>query len=173
VIGCSYRGLPETVAEIRNPIGANMAFRRTAFERAGGFRDGIGRVGARPVGCEETELAIRVRQGSPGARILQVPEARVRHLVPPERTSWRYFRARCWSEGLSKALVATEVGRQDALASERGYTLRTLPWGVVQGLADALRGRLAGAGRAAAIVAGLAVTTAGYLRGRLAVRASR
>ena len=37
VVGCSYAGLPETQAEVRNPIGANMAFRRSVFARSGGF----------------------------------------------------------------------------------------------------------------------------------------
>ncbi|HKD74842.1 MAG TPA: glycosyltransferase, partial [Ktedonobacterales bacterium] len=37
VIGCTYRGLPTTAQAVRNPIGANMSFRRQVFEAAGGF----------------------------------------------------------------------------------------------------------------------------------------
>jgi glucosyl-dolichyl phosphate glucuronosyltransferase len=37
VVGCSYQGLPTEQTQIRNPIGATMAFRRRAFEVAGGF----------------------------------------------------------------------------------------------------------------------------------------
>jgi glucosyl-dolichyl phosphate glucuronosyltransferase len=170
VVGCTYRGLPLEVAPIRNPIGANMAFRRAACEEAGGFSHGIGRVGKTPLGCEETELSIRVRAGNHGATILQVPGAEVDHLVTAERVRWQYFRSRCWAEGLSKALVTDSVGHDAALASERTYATRTLPAGVLRGLRDALRGDLAGLRRAAAIVVGLAITTAGFARGTIARR---
>jgi GT2 family glycosyltransferase len=166
VVGCSYRGLPSTSAEIRNPIGANMAFRRTVLERVGGFTDGIGRVGRTPLGCEETELSIRARTAT-GGRIIQVPDAQVEHRVSAERTRWRYFRRRCWAEGLSKAVVSRNVGGNSALQSERTYVMRTLPTGVWRGLADISRGDRAGLARSAAIVTGLTITTAGYLWGLL------
>jgi glycosyltransferase involved in cell wall biosynthesis len=166
-VGCSYRGLPTQAAPVRNPIGANMSFRRTVFERVAGFSSGIGRVGRTPLGCEETELSIRARRAHPGGVVLHVPTACVEHLVSPERSSWRYFRSRCWAEGLSKALVTEEVGSTDALSSEWTYTLRTLPTGALRGLLDAVRGDLTGLRRSGAILAGLLVTVAGYLRGRL------
>jgi GT2 family glycosyltransferase len=165
VVGCTYRGTPETRAAVRNPVGANMSLRRAVFEEVGGFRSGIGRVGALPVGCEETELCIRAGRHWPEGRILYEPLARVRHRVPAERAGWRYFRSRCFAEGRSKALVATLAGATAGLASERSYAARTLPAGVLRGIRDAARGDLAGAGRAALIVAGLAMTATGYLAG--------
>lgn len=87
--------------------------------------------------------------------------------MPPQRLTWRYFRARCFAEGLSKAQVAARVGSERALASERTYARRVLPRGVARGLGDARRGDLAALGRAAAIIAGLGTTSAGYARGRL------
>jgi GT2 family glycosyltransferase len=167
VIGCSYVGLPAGMAEIRNPIGANMAFRRSALTDAGGFVDGIGRVGSVPLGCEETELAIRLRSRTGGV-IVHAPAARVHHRVDPSRATWRYLISRCWAEGLSKALVARHTGTAAALASERRYALRTLPRGVIAGIGSAIGGDLHGLLRALAIPAALATTTAGYLRGRLA-----
>jgi glycosyltransferase involved in cell wall biosynthesis len=167
VVGCSYRGLPRASAPIRNPIGANMALRREAIERVGGFADGIGRVGAVPLGCEETELAIRARQQDPSAIVLYLPDARVSHSVPTERTTWSYYRERCWSEGLSKAVLTRELGISDGLASERSYATRTLGQGILRGLRDCVHGDPAGLLRAGAIVAGLAITTAGYVRGSL------
>jgi hypothetical protein len=166
VVGCSYVGLPTERAEIRNPIGANMAFRRDALAAVGGFVDGIGRIGAVPLGCEETELAIRVRDLT-GGTILHVPDARVQHRVTAARVTWRYFLSRCWAEGLSKALVAARVGSGPALASERIYATRVLPRGAGRGLRDALRGDVGGVVRAFAIVAGLALTCAGYSVGRM------
>jgi GT2 family glycosyltransferase len=172
VVGCSYRGLPLEPQPVRNLIGANMSFRRSVFDAVGGFRSGIGRVGSRPVGCEETELCIRARRHDPAAIVLFDPHARVHHRVPPERAVWRYYRARCHAEGRSKAAVAALAGPTDALSSERAHVLRALPRGVARGIGDALvRGDAAGIGRALAIVAGLAITCIGYAQGRLLRRA--
>jgi glucosyl-dolichyl phosphate glucuronosyltransferase len=175
VVGCTYRGMPETAAAVRNLIGCNMSFRRDVFDAIGGFRSGIGRVGTRPVGCEETEFCIRAGQCWPERTFLYEPRARVSHRVPPLRGCWAYFRARCYAEGLSKALVAQLVGAQDGLASERNYTRRTLPQGVLRNALTALRyGEAGAAGRAGALIAGLVMTTAGYVMGRvIAWRAQR
>ena len=124
VVGCTYLGMPQTVQIIRNPIGANMSFRREAFDTVGGFRSEIGRVGTRPLGCEETELCIRARQRWPQCVFLYHPQACVFHQVPVKRASWSYFCSRCYAEGLSKAVVARYVGAKDSLSSERAYTLR-------------------------------------------------
>ncbi|MHB1131388.1 MAG: glycosyltransferase family 2 protein [Chloroflexota bacterium] len=168
VVGCTYKGLPETSAPVRNLIGANMSFRRAVFGRVGGFNPEMGRIGTLPLGCEETEFCIRLRQHSPSGVLLYEPAALVHHRAPAARGRWRYFFARCYAEGLSKASVARLVGATDGLASERAYTLRTLPLGVWRGLRAAVVGREPwGLGRAFAIVAGLAVTAAGYLRGSL------
>lgn len=167
VVGCSYRGLPESAAPIRNPIGANMSFRRPVLERTGDFVEGIGRVGKRPLGCEETELSIRACAAHRDSVILHVPTARVHHFVPAQRADWGYFLSRCFAEGISKAKVARRSGADTALASERTYVTRTLPRGVALGLRQALRGDIGGLGRAGAIVIGLGLTVAGYVRGRL------
>lgn len=168
VVGCSYRGLPTRPTPVRNPFGGNSSFRRWVFTTVGGFTTGIGRAASgRPLGCEETELSIRLRQRHPDAIVLYEPRAVIWHKVPPARATWRYFHARCYAEGLSKAAVATRVGTTDGLASERAYTLRTLPAGAARGLRDAARGQVAGLARAGAIVAGLATTAAGYATGRL------
>jgi glucosyl-dolichyl phosphate glucuronosyltransferase len=169
VVGCTYRGMPGAAALVRNLIGCNMSFRRDVFTRIGGFRDEIGRVGARPSGCDETELCIRLRQRLPHALLIYSPLARVRHYVPAERARWAYFRARCLLEGRSKALVARLVGAGDGIATERAYTLRTLPRGVARGLFDTLvRYDPSGLARAGAISLGLMITTVGYLQGMVA-----
>ncbi|HMN30347.1 MAG TPA: hypothetical protein PKE45_19500, partial [Caldilineaceae bacterium] len=66
--------------------------------------------------------------------------------------------------------VSWLVGSQAALASERSYTLRTLPKGILRGVADTvLANDRAGLARATAILAGLAITAAGYLSGTFSV----
>jgi glycosyltransferase involved in cell wall biosynthesis len=163
VVGCSYRGLPLTPSPVRNLLGGNASFRREVFTVAGAFRSGIGRSAAsRPYGCEETELCIRLAQARPGSVLVSDHRAVVWHRVPADRTRFRYFRSRCYAEGLSKALVAGTVGTADGLASERTYVTRTLPAGVLRGLSDALHGRPTGLARSAAIAAGLAFTVSGY-----------
>jgi len=171
VVGCSYRGLPSRRADVRNAIGANMSFRRTTLEAVGGFSHGIGRIGTRPLGGEETELAIRARRATRGARIVYEPAARVHHRVPASRSNARYFLSRCYAEGMSKAAISRLVGAERALASERSYAIRTLGAGALDDAIDTVRrGDPFGPARAAWIVIGLATTTLGYLVASVSAR---
>lgn len=175
VVGCSYVGQPTGVSAVRNPIGANMSFRRAAMVAVGGFSAEVGRVGARPTGCEETELSIRVARRDPTSLIVLEPRAVVGHHVPRDRSRWGYFWRRCWAEGLSKASVSRLTDPRSALSSERFYVFHTLPRGAACGLADAMRrGDAGGPARALAIGAGLTVTASGYVVGkRVGGRAGR
>ncbi len=164
VVGCSYRGLPESIAPVRNLIGCNMSFRKSAFEVVGGFREGMGHVGANPIGCDETELCIRLRQAESDTLLLYEPLAVVHHCVPVGRATFRYFIRRCVLEGRSKALVSHFVGSRDGLATERAHALAALPKAVARGFRDAfLRFRPSGVLRAAAIMLGFAFTASSYL----------
>jgi glycosyltransferase involved in cell wall biosynthesis len=170
VVGCTYRGMPEHRAVVRNVIGCNMSFRRDLLERIGGFSHGIGRIGTRPLGAEETELSIRLRQRWPDRSIVYEPSAAVDHRVPAGRATFRYFRSRCYAEGLSKAAVSKLVGSTDALATERSYAVQTLGRALFAALGMAIRGDRAALERAVAIIAGLAITTAGYVVGTVSAR---
>ncbi len=166
VVGCSYKGLPTGISRIRNPIGCNMSFRREALIAAGGFRNGIGRVGTLPVGCEETEVSIRIQQATPGSKIMYNPEAVVFHRVPEWRTTWRYFISRCYSEGISKATIASLVGASDSVASEKQYITKTLSASVLRNVQAAVsHGEMRALMQAGAILAGLLTTITGYLAG--------
>ncbi|MFN8473394.1 MAG: glycosyltransferase family 2 protein [Anaerolineae bacterium] len=168
VVGCTFRGMPEEPSAVLKLIGCNMSFRREVFDVVDGFRSDLGRVGAIPLASEETEFSIRVCQRFPDKTLLYDPRARVYHRVPARRAEWRYFRSRCYGEGLSKARVAQLVGAGDGLSTERSYTMRTLPAGIAQGAIDTVRrGEMSGMARAGTIVAGLGFTVAGYLVGRL------
>ena len=151
---------------MRNPIGANMSVRRSAFSAVGGFSPAVGRVGKHPVGCDETELFIRIHQHWPGVVVIHEPESSVGHKVPGVRASYSYFRTRCYAEGVSKAVVSKLVGSEAGLSSERDYTVKTLPLGVLNGIRQGFTGKPVGFLQAGAIVVGLAITVVGYARGR-------
>jgi GT2 family glycosyltransferase len=161
VVGCSYAGLPERAAEVRNVFGGAMLVRREAALACGGFRTDLGRVLGVPAGCEETEFCIRLRQRT-GGRFVYEPAAEIAHHVPSERLRLAYFVRRCFHEGVSKARVARWVGRTDALEAERRYVTRTLPRGVIRGVAAIGRGRVTGLLSAAAITAGVGAACVGY-----------
>ncbi len=164
VVGCSYRGQPRTIAPVRNPLGCNMSVRRDVLDDVAGFDGAVGRVGTTPTGCEETELCIRIRQHDPAAQIVYDPGMRVHHYVAPERITPRYFYSRCYHEGRSKAVMSRLVGAADGLRSERVYTRTVLPMAVLRSLMSPRNG---GIRRAAAVIAGLAVTATGYAYGRV------
>lgn len=166
VVGCDYTGLAPQGAQVRNPIGASMALRRAPLVEVGGFSELVGRVGALPVGCEETEIAIRLAQRDPGMTVVRAASGSVAHLVPRDRQTLRYFASRCYHEGRSKAVLARLVGTQQGLAAERAYASRTLPLGVLRHTSALLRGQPAGPLRAAVIVIGLVTTAFGYLSGK-------
>lgn len=173
VVGCSYLGLPESTAVIRNPIGANMSMRTAAAREAGGFHFAVGRVGNPPAGCEETELAIRLTAGHPGATIYYAPDSAVDHYVAPERVKFRYFLRRCWHEGLSKATVVQLAGASAGLRSERRQVMLVIPKQVARELGRFLRGDPSALLRVSAAASGLTATGAGFLTGQLRYQVSQ
>ncbi|ARC55647.1 Putative mycofactocin biosynthesis glycosyltransferase MftF [Frondihabitans sp. 762G35] len=162
IVGCSYRGLPTEHADVRNVIGCTMAFRRAAIVTAGGFSTAVGRVGNIPLGGEETELCITIRQADPAARICYEPMSLVNHRVSADRATWRYLSRRSFYEGVSKAVLSRTLGRGDSLSSESSYLTRVLPGAFLRELSRTGRG---GGKRAAAIALTVLATVAGYALG--------
>jgi glycosyltransferase involved in cell wall biosynthesis len=165
VVGCSYQGLPSGKAELRNPLGANMSFRRSAFDKAGLFDSSVGRsfAASRPLGCEETEFSIRLLEAAPYGRIMYEPLAVVHHHVDRSRGRWRYFLNRCYAEGCSKARVARLSGMSSALRSERSYLRHTIRRAIGREARLVLRpGGGDALGRLAALVLGVSWAAAGY-----------
>lgn len=167
VVGCTYRGLPEARAPVRNLIGANMSFRREVFEHLD-FFPGLGHAGGRSLGGEETDFCIRLAETFPARQIMYEPAARVRHHVPPDRARFAYFLRRCYNEGLSKGVLSRRVGSRAGLASERAYVRAILPAAVMYALADVVRMRRpASVFRVVATVTGVAAATSGYVLSRV------
>lgn len=160
VVGGSWRGLPSVDADIRNPIGAAMAVRRSALDVVGGFDTNMGHRQGRPLGNDETDLALRISEAIPSARIVQRPASVVHHKVTAERMEFRYFTRRCWLEGRSKGQTSDRHGTS-ALGVELAYVAKYLSTGVLGSLAT-LR-----FGRAFSIIVGFSLTTAGWATERL------
>ena len=167
VVGCSYRGLPDSVNPVRNPIGASMSLQTALTLKVGGFDSVVGRVGTRPAGCEETELAIRLTAAKSASVILYVPGAVVDHHVGQERLKVKYFLSRCWHEGISKSSVVQLAGASAGLESERRYVTAVLPAALLRNLRHGLTGDMGALMRFAMILAGLTSTATGYLSGKM------
>lgn len=163
-VGCSYAGMVREGAA-RNPLGCNMLFATAVFDRVGGFDPAVGRLGSKPLGCEETELCLRARREQPGAGIVIVEGAEVEHLVTEERCRPRYVLRRCFYEGISKALVRL-LSDSSALDTERGYVTHALPAATLRALRAIPREGTTALLRALLIPASLLAAAAGYVLGR-------
>jgi glycosyltransferase involved in cell wall biosynthesis len=135
LVGCTYSGHREGPGPIRNPIGCNMAFRRTQLLAAGGFATEFGKRGSALVICDETELGLRLERSYGPDHILYAPDARVHHHVPAARIGWRPLVLRCASEGLSKGRLH-RIYPGAALSAERPYVRRVLVRATRARLAD-------------------------------------
>lgn len=93
----------------RIPGGGNMALRRTAVERYGGFDPALGRVGGRLIGGEENDLFARLARA--GERCWYVPDAVMWHIIPPEKLTDDYLSRLAYNVGVSQQLRARRDGR--------------------------------------------------------------
>ena len=94
---------PLTLTYSEYPRGANVAFRREAFERFGGFSTHLGRRGDSLRSCEEIELCLRLERA--GGAVRYEPEARVRHRVAAGRVTERWLIRRYGAQGRSEAII--------------------------------------------------------------------
>ncbi len=83
-----------------NPFGANIAFRRSAFDTFR-FNPRLGVNGAHQLVGEEMELIQHLKEA--GSQGVWVGSARVRHFLPAERVSTRFVWE--WSRGLGRSYV--------------------------------------------------------------------
>jgi GT2 family glycosyltransferase len=167
IVGCSYRGLPVVRSEIRNPIGCNMSFRKSVFEKAGYFKTDIGRCGNTLLCNEETEFSVRALSVVPGSKIIYEPSAVVYHKVSKNRENFKYIWKRSFYEGISKATISYKSDSK-MLSSEGSY-LRLL-------LAEAIPLRLKhfyalrNAGELFTLLLSLFGVFAGFVAGRMSRR---
>lgn len=165
VIGCSYLGMPENTTPVRNVWSNNMAIRRDVFDAIHGFRDDFGKIGTHSQ-PEDTDLCLRAAVHNGGGLWIYEPQAVAFHQVPANRATLNFFLWRCYNEGQGKAALASLNGVTESTSVERRYVRYVLPYGLIRGLLEMLRGEVSGAVRSFAIVAGMSLATAGYLVSR-------
>lgn len=103
------------------PFGANMAFRKSMFEKYGGFRTDLGRSGKNLIGNEDTEFGGRLKAG--GERLRCVPSAIVHHPVLEERLKKKYFRSYWFAHGRS---MVRQAGSRLSIRKVPRYFLKDL-----------------------------------------------
>jgi len=86
-----------------DPSGANMAFRKIAFEKYGLFRTDLGLVGSERTKGEETEFAFRLIKA--GERLAYAPGAIVYHPVPQHKMAKSYVLSYYFDYGRTSVLM--------------------------------------------------------------------
>lgn len=117
------------------PLGANMAFKREVFERVGGFNPELGRIGARLLGGEETDLFKRLTEAGMVGKYQ--PCAIVGHVLEPERLRKAYFRKIYFYGGRTRGLIyAPSSGRR--IVGVPLFSVRQLLQKVLSSLSSAI-----------------------------------
>jgi hypothetical protein len=99
--------LPESHSQ-RLPIGANLAFARTALVTIGGWRTDLGKVNNTLVSGEDHEIFMRLRRFGLYAGYYD-PQLTVRHFVPASRLTRQYFRRWFFWHGKTQALMLDDL----------------------------------------------------------------
>jgi len=166
-VGGSFTGLPLEQAQVRNPHGHNMCFRRDVFQEVGGFSVEVGGIGTTPRGGEEADLCLRALRRWPGMRVIFEPRAVIKHKVPPGKGSFLSIMRRAYNEGFYKSWVqraADKNGASRPLTTEGSYLrhllFRAIPSRLVRFW------RPAALAQTAAIVLCIAAVGMGYLVGK-------
>lgn len=108
------------------PFGANVCFRRDELLELGGFSTELGRIGTTLLSGEEHDVIEKLRRA--GGSIWLEPAASVEHRVTAARCRTRYYWARSWWQGVSRARA-----RRSTLLAARLLTAavaRLLLWAV-------------------------------------------
>jgi glycosyltransferase involved in cell wall biosynthesis len=90
------------------PIGANVAFLRSALMHIGGWRTDLGKVNNTLISGEDHEIFMRLRRYGLYAGYYD-PAVAVRHYVPAERVTRRYFRRWFFWHGKTRALMLDDL----------------------------------------------------------------
>jgi glycosyltransferase involved in cell wall biosynthesis len=106
-----------------HPLGANMAFRKSVFDKRC-FSEHLGRSDANLMSGEEKQIFALIRRE--GGEILYVPGMRVTHFIHPERLTDSWVLTRYYFEGVSLASLDLGWKAQSAAAFEMGIKIVVL-----------------------------------------------
>lgn len=101
LISCTEWTGWKRIREVRSAYGANMSFRRGAFEKAGSFMQSLGYHA--PM-AEDLEFSLRVRAKT-GKKLVFNPRAMVQHKVYGYRVGLHFVAARAHHIGVSRRLL--------------------------------------------------------------------
>ena len=99
---------PASFGRSRLPVGANLAIRRDAIDRVGGWRTDLGKVNNTLIAGEDHELCVRLYRAGLYSGIYD-PAVAVRHLVPASRLTREYFRRWFYWHGRTMARMADAI----------------------------------------------------------------
>lgn len=128
------------------PFGANMSFRRSAFERYGLFRTDLGRTASGLAGGEDVEFGGRLLRN--GEQLVYNPRVVVYHPVDHARATKRYFERWYYAYGrTSMRLLERPTARLERLRMRgriaRSLAATLLQWTLARDPRERLRSRLA------------------------------
>lgn len=90
---------PKVFGGRKFPVGANVSFRKSVFDRYGLFNVKLGRIGSGLMGGDEKEMIYRMKKNN--ELIFYVPDVVVEHVIPPKRLEMDYIRG--LAEGVGKS----------------------------------------------------------------------
>ncbi|MGE0448698.1 MAG: glycosyltransferase [Vicinamibacterales bacterium] len=99
--------VPQSMGQ-RLPIGANLAFSKSALTTIGGWRTDLGKVDNSLISGEDHEIFMRLRRFGLYAGYYD-PALTVRHYVPTSRLTRRYFRQWFFWHGKTHALMLEDL----------------------------------------------------------------
>ncbi|MFX0094420.1 MAG: glycosyltransferase family 2 protein [Candidatus Hodarchaeota archaeon] len=86
-------------------IGANMAFRKTIFQKVGLFHPILGRKDGKLLAGEEWELCLRIYTRTPSKLIIYDPSVIIYHIIENKRKSIFYLISNAYYTGVSRKIV--------------------------------------------------------------------
>lgn len=89
------------------PIGANMGIKRSTIDAIGVFNTALGRSGNNLMGGEEKDIFNRVRQAN--IPVFYFPGIKVRHCIPPKRTTKMFISELGYGVGKSEKLRTQNI----------------------------------------------------------------
>lgn len=104
IVSCTNWCDWNTIRNVRNVWGMNMAFKKESFERCGYFKTSLGLKGKTGPIAEEVEFSLRVKSAT-NKNIIFNPNVKVYHKVKTYRFNHKYIAQRSYWMGFSRIYI--------------------------------------------------------------------